>query len=306
MANFILTQNVQVTKELSSLTSDSTIYKTPTGCKWGSGTQLYAGEIVGVYFRTFSEWDISSLKHVYSIDDLWVVIHYYSDHDESDIIGIRDGQPSNGSSSTDIWNWIESGTTYIHHTTNWGSNKGNFVFDLGSSARTHLLSDISGSKDFFAIGTRITYESSPTDANLVFLSSSSTFAEPSPQRLYVKYTINNVVSLLQPKGLTRHNSRNIEHHKFKSGNFANRDIGSKGRVIRMNGTLSDIGSETSLANIDDMMDEGQPITISGFADATLNSIWLIEDFIWDKKEGYDKGTTADIYDWELTLRKLSG
>lgn len=300
MADFTITQNVQVIKEFDSTTTEG--YTRSDGAWVSSGTQVYAGVITTVAFRGYIEWDVSALKHVQSIQSVWLISDFYSAYQESSIRGIRAGQPSVAPDGATLYAWTGAGTAY--RTESWTTNSDTrfWTIDLGSQAATDLYNDISGSTDFFSLGTTVTTET-PGAANvLVLWGRNWDYSEPKNHILYVKYTSNNVVTITQPKDLNRLNSRSIDEHLFKSGNFAKHDIGGRGRVIEMVGSEWGTASATSLSNIDDMAELGKAVTLSGFADATLNDTWLIADFNWSKKGGHD----TVHYDWNMILFKPSG
>jgi hypothetical protein len=301
MANFTLTQNAQVAKEIISLTTYGNIYD-DSGCKWdGEPTNIWAdwGDVSGHYYKGYMEWDISEIKHVSTIDEVWFIASIYKASGVAQLCGIRGGQPSTASCSN-LLSWVNSSTTYAYGDWTTEEYLPYFTKDLGSTAAAHMQADIAGTTDFFAIALRLWEESSTTDDQM-WIRGSSRYAEPEAM-LYVIYTVNNVVTLTQPSSIDRVNKRNIEGHYFKSGKYANRDIGGEGKTIRMSGIEWDSGSETSMSYIDDMADLGKSIVLSGFADASLNDTWLIDEFRWRKEEGTD-----DVfYSWELTLVKESG
>ena len=306
MGNFTITQNTQIIKEFDSLSTFGTITPDGGGYIWSSDYSYILAMWGVTYAKSYMQWDIGKLKHVSSIDELWVISSVYKGYQTHSLCGIRAGEPLLAPNAATLHNWLLSSTTYAITTfTSVTSDSQYFTLQLNSQACTDMKNDISGSTDHFALAIRLVgaAESVTTDEQIRIRNINSVWGEPREPLLYVKYTVNNIVSLLQPNRLQRSSRRNLEFHAFKSGKFKQKDVGGEGRTIIMSGVQSGSGSETSLSYIDDMIELGEPITLSGFADSSLNDTWLIEDFTWEKQSGYDEGTTADRYDWELTLKE---
>jgi hypothetical protein len=94
----------------------------------------------------------------------------------------------------------------------------------------------------------------------------------------------------------RRYSRKIASHVFPDGTSVDFDRGKRAKTVTFTGTQ--MGGESKMSNIDDMLDIGGYVTLSGMDNDDLNTDWYIEDFTWEQNEAY-----VDRYDYTLVLRE---
>lgn len=105
------------------------------------------------------------------------------------------------------------------------------------------------------------------------------------------------VTLTMPESLQVSHSRQVNRHRFFTGNYEVDDYGRAGKTLSINGT--EISSATAnMQSLKDICHYGASVTISDLPDSNLNTDYHIVDFNFQQQGG-----EVDIYRWSLSLEE---
>jgi hypothetical protein len=102
-----------------------------------------------------------------------------------------------------------------------------------------------------------------------------------------------IFDLSKPHTLGYADSRNIVRFNFWTGTSYTGDIGKASETIMLDGTESD---DVAVHLMDDAVDNGDVLTLSGFNDPLLDTTWVVRNFTFTRE-------TYNEYSWSLTLEK---
>jgi len=302
MANFTITQTIENKIHLLIDLVTTEGYANSGGDK-DEGEPYMIGDIGAgsTIFRAFIEWDISSIPDDATINKVYYIYSGSINNIDCKINDILSVRPDTSSGSA-IYSAIGSGDTYATPSGFPNDIIRQSIAVLGSTSSSEacvdMMAHLSVGTDWFAIGILSTNESASEITNIY--GNTSTYNDVRPI-LYIDYSLTTDVTLLQPQNISESGERKICTYLLKNSSYKSLDICEAGIVLTMNGTEDSTYSETSMHNIEDMANRGEPITLSNFDDDAINTNWIIKSFNYIKRIGY----LTTRYDWELILIKES-
>lgn len=105
------------------------------------------------------------------------------------------------------------------------------------------------------------------------------------------------VYLEMPMDITWNEGREIKTLHFWAGASSTEDIAKDTEQITMSGTEHSTAT-SKMADIDDIAEHGDEVTISGFNDTNLDATWVISSFSYTVYMGGDNSAT-----WAVTLER---
>lgn len=292
---FTMTQTIStgVTQTLSNPIVDGWV-RSDNG-KSTTDNYLRCGIDVGKIYRSFVEWNLSTLPTGTVITSAKFLYHCVAEYEYCCIRECLGERPSTNSAASLLYTECGEGSFYST-TSAFPATGANQIITLGVDSTSTACIDIGNqiSSGWFAIGVQKYNDA----GGITWIYSEEAGGANPPPSLYIEYNISPTCTFNQPETITRGYTRKTESFLFPDGTFKRHDVGSGGKTITMQGT--ETSSATSNFNtLDTMMAQGEHVTLSDMNNSDLNTDWYISDFTWKQNEGY-----VNIYDWSLVLMEV--
>lgn len=263
----------------------------------GIENELLIGGGSSATFRTLIEWDISIVPSSATVSKIVFLYHCNYHGTDCHIHNLWDAvwYPTDSTPST-IYNGIPTEDLFVDIAgfPVVGSNQS---IILGSStvstACVEMTEHLTASTPYFGIGLQ---------ADTEILNSYSTIfgdayaAANPPPSLYIEYSSISTISLNNCNILGKGYTRSIDSYQFRDGTYAAHDTGKNSLTLSIGGMEYSIAT-TRFLSLYNMMNNGEPVVLSGFDDTTVNTTWIIRDFNYDAIEGI-----PNLYKWSMTLQ----
>lgn len=261
---------------------------------------IASGHVSTSSWRGYIEWDIDDIPSTASITTVKIIYHGYTFSDYCLIRKYNDvNRPSEVASLAALYGYCINGTLLCDDATfpAVGIQK---IVTLGTGCPdTNIGCSTLASQlpyGWFAISIPIIDEAATKSSSL---RSGEYYAANPPPTLYVEYNYTSTVSLNIPINAQKRYDRNIEKYVFRDGTYTAQDIGKSGITLELTGMEYSTATAT-FSTIYIMMNSGEPVTITGLPDTTMNDDWLINNFEYNAVTGI-----PNLYQWNMTLQSIT-
>lgn len=253
-------------------------------------TTMTVGADTGDVWRGYAEFSLNSLSSNMTFTNISLLYHCYNRDEDNHIHECLGERPSTTGSIGDLYDEIGEGTVYADVSDFPIQGFMQSLLFTESQALTDLTNSLSNG--WYAIGIQTDDEGS---SNLNKYGTIESYGGI-PLVLYIEYTYSDSVSIPYPKDIIRQFNRKMVKYQLPDGSFKRKDIGSKGKVLQLIGTLWGATSSDDIEAIEIMMEQGEIITLSGMANTNWNRNWYILDFPVEQHPAY-----VNRYDYNLVL-----